>query len=83
MQSEWEYQESEITKRRLTADEMERWKQLVGLNQHNYQAWADTTSDFDLWTDELLVYVGEQDDPDQYSNRNWLYIDLWPEPSIL
>ena len=70
-------------KRRLTADEMERWKQLVGLNQHNYQAWADTTSDFDLWTDELLVYVGEQDDPDQYSNRNWLYIDLWPEPSIL
>ena len=83
MQTEWEDHESEIMKRRLTADEMERWKQLVGLNPHNYKAWADTTSDFDLWTDELLVYVGECDDPDQYLKRNWLYIDLWPEPSIL
>jgi hypothetical protein len=70
-------------KRQLTAEELERWKQFVSVTPHNYEAWAGTTSDFDLWTDELLVYVCEHRESDIDPDRNWLYIDLWPEPSIL
>ena len=73
MQSGWGEQESEIIKRRLTTDEMKRWEKLVGLNRQNHRAWAETTASFDLWTDELLVWVGKDNDPDEDQSLEKLF----------